>query len=161
MLRQINGKWALVSKTTLRPLAYYKGEGKPSEEWVKKQEARIQSFKHGGQNEEMRIDEAAYVGNIGIMELIKFYQKATPDLVAKVKKLIAQKKNKEAWEIIQAQTGVKLIGKEFNEAVDTDILPVSGAGQDGTDTLVNNYKRDTPGQNVASFRDWRNKTKHK
>jgi hypothetical protein len=161
MLKQIDGKWVILSKKTLRPLAYYKGEGKPSDEWVKKQEARIQSFKHGGQNEEMRIDEAAYVGNIGIMELIKFYQKATPDLVAKVKKLIAQKKNKEAWEIIQAQTGVKLIGKEFNEAVDPDILPVSGAGQEGTDTLVRNYMKDTPGQNVASFRDWRNKTKHK
>lgn len=161
MLKQIDGKWVILSKKTLRPLAYYKGEGKPSDEWVKKQEARIQSFKHDGQNEEMRIDEAAYVGNIGIMELIKFYQKATPDLVAKVKKLIAQKKNKEAWEIIQAQTGVKLIGKEFNEAVDPDILPVSGAGQDGTDTLVRNYMKDTPGQNVASFRDWRNKTKHK
>ena len=26
-----------------------------------------------------------------------------------------------------------------------DILPKSGAGQDGTDTLVNSYKKDTPG----------------
>lgn len=26
-----------------------------------------------------------------------------------------------------------------------DILPKAGAGQDGTDTLVNSYKKDTPG----------------
>lgn len=64
MLKQVNGKWALVSKTTQRPLAYYKGEGKPSEEWVKKQEARIEFFKHGGKTEEV-INEAAYAGNIG------------------------------------------------------------------------------------------------
>ena len=45
MLKQVNGKWALVSKKTQRPLAYYRGEGKPSDEWVKKQESRIQMFK--------------------------------------------------------------------------------------------------------------------
>jgi hypothetical protein len=27
-----------------------------------------------------------------------------------------------------------------------DILPVAGAGQWGTDKLVNKYKKDTPGQ---------------
>lgn len=52
--------------------------------------------------------EASYAGNIGIMELIKFYSNATPDLVKQVKTLIASKKNKEAWDIIQKQTGVKL-----------------------------------------------------
>lgn len=48
MLKQVNGRWALVSKKTQRPLAYYKGEGKPSDEWVAKQERRIQFFKHKG-----------------------------------------------------------------------------------------------------------------
>ena len=32
------------------------------------------------------------------------------------------------------------------EMVSPDILPKAGAGQDGTDTLVNTYKNDTPGQ---------------
>ena len=32
------------------------------------------------------------------------------------------------------------------ESVSPDILPKAGAGQDGTDTLVNTYKNDTPGQ---------------
>lgn len=47
-LQQVDGKWALVSKKTGRPLAYYKGEGKPSDEWVAKEERRIQYFKHTG-----------------------------------------------------------------------------------------------------------------
>lgn len=48
VLKQVDGKWALVSKKTGRPLAYYDGEGKPSDEWVAKQERRIQYFKHKG-----------------------------------------------------------------------------------------------------------------
>jgi len=48
VLKQVDGKWALVSKKTGRPLAYYDGEGKPSDEWVVKQERRIQYFKHRG-----------------------------------------------------------------------------------------------------------------
>ena len=46
VLKQVDGKWALVSKKTGRPLAYYKGEGKPSDDWVADQERRIQYFKH-------------------------------------------------------------------------------------------------------------------
>ena len=45
-LRQVDGKWALVSKKTGKPLRYYKGEGKPSQEWVDQQEREIQFFKH-------------------------------------------------------------------------------------------------------------------
>ena len=45
VLKQVDGKWALVSKKTGKPLAYYKGEGKPSDDWVAKQEKRIQYFK--------------------------------------------------------------------------------------------------------------------
>ena len=46
VLKQVDGKWALVSKKTGRPLAYYKGEGKPSDEWVANQERQIQYFKN-------------------------------------------------------------------------------------------------------------------
>jgi hypothetical protein len=48
VLKQVDGRWALVSKKTERPLAYYKGEGKPSDEWVADQEKRIQYFKNKG-----------------------------------------------------------------------------------------------------------------
>jgi hypothetical protein len=44
-LKRVGGKWALVSKTTGKPLVYYKGEGKPSDEWKAEQERRIQYFK--------------------------------------------------------------------------------------------------------------------
>ena len=54
------------------------------------------------------IREASYVGNIGIMELIKLYTNATPEVAAKVKALIASKKDKEAWDIVQKVTGTKL-----------------------------------------------------
>jgi hypothetical protein len=92
MLKQVNGKWALVSKSTQRPLAYYKGEGKPSQEWVSKQERRIQYFKHG-------------------------------------------------------------MGEAVN--IKPDILPKSGAGQDGTDTLRKSYQKNTPGQSkIIGFKDY-------
>jgi len=92
MLKQVNGKWALVSKSTQRPLAYYKGEGKPSAEWVSKQEKRIQYFKSG-------------------------------------------------------------VGESVN--IKPDILPKSGAGQDGTDALRKTYQKDTPGQSkIVKFKDF-------
>ena len=148
MLKQVNGKWALVSKSTQRPLAYYKGEGKPSDAWVNKQEARIQYFKGG-------LDEAAYAGNIGIMELIKFKQKANDKQKKEFDELLAKKKSKEVWDLVQHVTGVKL-HKSVNEVVKPDILSKSGAGQDGTDILVNTYKNDTPGQKLKSFKNYRN-----
>lgn len=86
MLKQIDGRWVLVSKKTQRPLAYYKGDGKPSDEWVAKQERRIQYFKE---------------------------EKTVPN---------------------------------------PDILPKSGAGQDGTDELLNTYIKDTPGQSRKFLR---------
>lgn len=45
-LRKIHKRWAIVSKSEGKPLVYFKGEGKPSKEWVKKQERRINYFKH-------------------------------------------------------------------------------------------------------------------
>lgn len=45
-LTQVNGKWALVSKKTGRPLRYYHGDGKPSPEWVAHAERSVQYWKH-------------------------------------------------------------------------------------------------------------------
>ena len=79
MLKQVNGRWALVSKKTQRPLAYYKGEGKPSDEWVAKQERRIQFFKHGfGEESKPDILPKAGAGAWGTTELAKTYIKDTP-----------------------------------------------------------------------------------
>ena len=95
-----------------------------------------------------QLHEAAYAGNIGIMELIKFKQKATPEQKKHFDELLAKKKNKEVWELVQQVTGVQLHKSvhEEKKVPNPDILPVSGAGQDGTDTLVKKYKQDTPGQ---------------
>ena len=49
VLKQVDGKWALVSKKDPKKvLQYYKGDGKPSREWVDSVERRVQYFKHKG-----------------------------------------------------------------------------------------------------------------
>ncbi len=80
MLKQVNGKWALVSKKTQRPLAYYKGEGKPSDDWVAKQERRIQFFKHGFGEAVTSPDilSKSGAGQDSTTELTKTYMKDTP-----------------------------------------------------------------------------------
>lgn len=102
-----------------------------------------------------KVDEAAYVGNIGIMELIKFKQKATPEQKKKFDDLLAKKKNKEVWSLVQDVTGVKL-HKSIHES--TPKLPTAGAGEWGTDELRAKYQSETPGQKVKSFTEY-NKTK--
>ena len=103
------------------------------------------------------LKEAAYAGNIGIMELIKFKSNATPEQKKKFDDHVKNKKHKDAWKLVQSVTGVKLHKSVTEQKTNPDILPVSGAGQDGTDTLVNNYKNDTPGQGLKSFKDYRKK----
>lgn len=63
--------------------------------------------------EHANLCELAYKGNIGIMELIKFNQMATPKQKIELKKMIEDKLTSDAWNLIQTVTGVKLIGKEF------------------------------------------------
>lgn len=59
--------------------------------------------------------EAAYTGNIGAMEMMKFYQIATPEQKLLLKTLIAKGKKSEAWELVQQLAGIKLQGKEFSK----------------------------------------------
>ena len=63
------------------------------------------------------VQEAAYEGNIGMMELAKFYMKANDSEKKKLQDLIKKQMFKDAWKLVQTKTGVKLVGKEFNEAV--------------------------------------------
>jgi hypothetical protein len=104
-----------------------------------------------------KVDEAAYVGNIGAMEMFKFYQKASDEQKKKLKVLIGDKKSKEAWKLVQDVTNVKLHKSvhEEKKSPHPDILPVAGAGQDGTSILKRNYERNTPGQKVTRFKDYR------
>jgi len=41
------------------------------------------------------------------------------------------------------------------EMVSPDILPKSGAGQWGTNELKKTYQKDTPGQNITRFKDYK------
>jgi len=103
---------------------------------------------HEGRTKRLKMHEASYSGNIGIMELIKFQKKATPEQKKKFDSLVKGKKNKEAWDMIQDVTGVKL---------HKSVMEEHGAGEDGSDELRKKYQKDTPGQKVKSFTDYVNK----
>lgn len=63
---------------------------------------------------------AAYKGNLGLMELFKFFSKAEksdPELVTQVKELIKQGEDKLVWKIVQDYTDTKLVGKEFEGSI--------------------------------------------
>ena len=103
---------------------------------------------HEGRTKKLKVNEASYVGNIGIMELVKFHSKATPEQKKKFDKLVKSKKNKEAWDMIQDVTGIKL---------HKSVMEEHGAGEDGSSELRKKYQKDTPGQKVKSFTDYVNK----
>jgi nicotinic acid mononucleotide adenylyltransferase len=67
------------------------------------------------QTEEVNLDELSYEGNIGAMEVAKFYKIADGDQKKNLKELIGQKKFREAWQLVQKVTKEKLQGKEFDE----------------------------------------------
>ena len=98
--------------------------------------------------------EAAYAGNVGIMELIKFKQKANDKQKKEFDDHVKNKRHEQAWKVVQHVTGVKL-HKSVHEETKPDILPKSGAGAWGTDELANTYKKGTPGQNIAKFKDYK------
>jgi hypothetical protein len=54
------------------------------------------------------LDEESYPGNIGMIEMVKFYNIATAEQKRKMKDLIASKKFDAAWDFLQQVTGVKL-----------------------------------------------------
>ncbi len=60
------------------------------------------------------LSELGYKGNIGIMEMVKFMNIATPEQKALMKQLIQDKKTDEAWQLLQQVTGVKLNEYEQN-----------------------------------------------
>jgi hypothetical protein len=91
------------------------------------------------------LNEVAYVGNVGFQELIKFHSKATPTQKKQLQSHIQNKKHKEFRDLIKHVTGV-----ELHKSVSEEY----GAGEDGTDKLRKKYQKDTPGQNVKSFKGY-------
>jgi len=64
-----------------------------------------------------QITEAGYAGNIGIMELVKFQQKASPEQKKMLQSYIDKKKVKDAWKLVQDVTGMKLHKSVHEELV--------------------------------------------
>lgn len=52
--------------------------------------------------------EASYKGNIGMMEMFKFYQVATPEQKKYMKELIMAGQQEEAWKLLQKVTSSEL-----------------------------------------------------
>jgi len=98
-----------------------------------------------------KVDEAAYVGNIGAMEMFKFHRVASSEQKKKLQQHIQNKETKQAWQHIQKVTGTKL-HKSINEK--QEFVSKAGAGEEGRPESVNKYKKDTPGQNIASFKEY-------
>ena len=58
--------------------------------------------------DELILLEQAYRGNIGMMEIMEFFNKATPLQKHELEILIKAKRNDDAWKLIELVTGVKL-----------------------------------------------------
>ncbi len=103
-----NAKRAMLSKKERASAVAAKRRHDPNPE-RKGEPINVSSFGKG------KISEAAYEGNIGMMEVMKFHQKATPEQKKKFKEHLASKNHKEAWKMIQHVSGTKLVGKQFEE----------------------------------------------
>lgn len=69
----------------------------------------------GGSSGESINREASYPGNIGMMELAKFFQMAKQSDKDQFKELLERGKKGLAWKLVQDIVGVKLQGQEFDE----------------------------------------------
>jgi hypothetical protein len=92
------------------------------------------------QKEDVELNELVYKGNIGVMEMFEFFQKATAAQIAEMKKLIAEKKNAEALKLLTKVTGAKL---KFDEGFMTAISPIihHGSYKHASKTLSDVMKR--------------------
>jgi len=148
MLIQKDGKWVFVSRKTRRPLAYYRGEGKPSEEWVRKQEQRVQYFKHIGEDVFGLRSALSPITHAGS------YKKAHDTLKSVMKRKTDKRHDVSyyAAQIAQSHPGVevKKLVKMYKE--EQEFVSKDGAGEWGRPELTRKYIEDTPGQKVKRFK---------
>jgi uncharacterized protein with LGFP repeats len=148
MLIQKDGKWVFISRKTRRPLAYYRGEGKPSEEWVRKQEQRVQYFKHIGE------DVFGLRSALSPFTHASNYKKAHETLKGVMKRKTDKRHDVSyyAAQIAQSHPGVevKKLVKMYKE--EQEFVSKAGAGEWGRPELTRKYIEDTPGQKVKRFK---------
>lgn len=108
-------------------------------EVIRQREAKaLRQLRHPSRSRDLRafmdssMKEASYEGNLGLIELFKFFSKAEkedPKLVARVKKMIKQRRDKEVWRIVQDYTGTQLTGKEFEGSIKETIFKEANYGK--------------------------------
>lgn len=59
-------------------------------------------------NAATRLLALSYEGNIGMMEMVKFYKVATPEQKRLMQSFIDKREFAKGWELLQQTTGVKL-----------------------------------------------------
>lgn len=52
--------------------------------------------------------EASYVGNLGFVEMVSFYQSANDSQIRKMEKFLKNDEKEKAWKFLQTVTGKKL-----------------------------------------------------
>jgi predicted chitinase/LysM repeat protein len=94
------------------------------------------------------VGEASYEGNLGMMELAKFFKIADDAKKKLFRDLIEKGKKGLAWKLVQDTTGTKLKGQEFQEDRTADVEFSTGekkriryvpTGKDIVDTLIRYY----------------------
>ncbi len=78
-------------------------------------------------SEELSIEEAAYAGNIGIMELNEFYRKATAEQKKLLGQLIKQGQQRDVWDLIKRVTGMEIM-TEFRWGFGDEPLKEAASG---------------------------------
>ena len=66
---------------------------------------------------EEHLPEASYAGNMGLVELMQFYDIAKPAEKKLLQKFMDSKQWKNAWRLVQKVTNTKLVGKQFEGVV--------------------------------------------
>jgi len=56
----------------------------------------------------MKLREAAYEGNLGAIEMMKFYQKASPTDIKRMEQFLRKGAWQKAWDLLKKVTGVLL-----------------------------------------------------
>jgi len=75
-------------------------------------------------NMNQMLRELSYEGNIGIMELVKFFDKASTQQIRLFKSAVDSKMPDKAWKIVQKVTGVKLQGMGEAKVVDPKVSKI-------------------------------------
>lgn len=78
-------------------------------------------------SEELSIEEAAYAGNVGIMELNEFYRKATAEQKKLLGQLIKQGQQRDVWDLIKRVTGMEIM-TEFRWGFGDESLQEAASG---------------------------------